>query len=786
MKPSYVCIDNSGSTSGSRSYWSKVHNLVEQTHKENPNCIYILWNTDATVVHHQKLTNVFAPVPSGGGTSPECFAKLLDKEVATCTIITDGEIPHSNVDRVDEYLTRKKITFEKVNVYLLADKCDVSVVAPFIRSTDFKIYTNENIEAPMVTSSTKSVFDVKAYYDQPQKFIDEFATINSTIYAANVGQINQQLRNDLLDLQKNLLKFISNETYDVDEFAAIRTLLINAKQTESEPKVSKHFQKEAMMWMKGNIDDTSNQTNLASDVEQRINRLVKICDGTKNYSLSNFTPQRLVRSDVVQDADLGEIPLTQAPNQWECPIMLSDDTPCLMVLEGRAITNGWEKGLINSLLTNPFMLLQNGWMKEMIAQRLDLSIGVNALGEIMKSPNPRSPYSRKDICGGFVFTDHKAALKANTFCLSKLLFDDTKFAGNVQLYLCVLYVIISEHERYKELRPIVWTYLKNELQTKKTYITLSGLPIYPVIQAPVDIALWYCINSAKILGSNHEGNRLKAFASQSKYMMQIVDELGLWYNKRAVTYEATIYKTLYWMFDAERSWKCKPHLGDWRLQLRAHFQNSIRVAERIVLVNGKATEESKPGRLQPEFLNEVPIIILVALAEKVDLSKKWTEVELDIFNLKGLRYDVVTDKYNSVYKGVPVPICKSTMRPWTIDRTDHVYWKEKVKQIYGEDKFISGCNELLKYTYKYNCYPTKDEFIFFLSAKYKILPSYIKTCVDSVFEDYKEIMKEVPIEKFIRIAKASQDITNRMQMEGLNTMGEAKVAEWKLKQIPFV
>jgi hypothetical protein len=118
-KPSIVCIDNSGSTSGSRMI-SQKNSFETLTPMLQFNSI-IAWNTTA-----REVTNV-SSITSGGGTDPRSFLPLLkDKSYGSLVIYTDGEIDNRTMEQFAKD-AQNVITDIPVIIFFTVDNIDVTI-----------------------------------------------------------------------------------------------------------------------------------------------------------------------------------------------------------------------------------------------------------------------------------------------------------------------------------------------------------------------------------------------------------------------------------------------------------------------------------------------------------------------------------------------------------------------------------------------------------------------------------------------------------------------------------
>lgn len=90
-------------------------------------------------------------------------------------------------------------------------------------------------------------------------------------------------------------------------------------------------------------------------------------------------------------------------------------------------------------------------------------------------------------------------------------------------------------------------HLIRRLQSGVTNVTLSGLAIEPVVKAPIDIALWYCIASPHVitnLSTTAEDacNRLRGLNAGAWHVLKLVELLKYPYH-HGTQHQIELYQT---------------------------------------------------------------------------------------------------------------------------------------------------------------------------------------------------------------------------------------------------
>jgi len=781
-----IYIDCSGSTGGSRSYWNKVKVIIDQARKDYTEVRYFFWDNNAYKVSRLDVNNRIMKMTGGGGTSPSCFAS--EKKLPALSdviIITDGQVSEGEVTKCDKIINGRQfnsmtIYFEQTSSY---GGMNLTVSAPFTRNC-YKVRIEVG-NTTLAEGSTSNIIDLDIYQNNPELFLKESEQILKTIVLQNMGKVNTNLRNSLLELQKNLLRYISTSAgADADsEYDQVREYLESGQKDKALIKLRQII--------------SSADTSMAKRVETIIQELIKQCSGQGGFGFEILEPGRLTRAAAVKPITAEELPQTEnVANIFECPISMDNDNPVLLINALAPVLSGLEKGYVEAILTNPFMILNDPKLVEKIKNRIDHIIGFTSTKELFTRGNVVSPFTRNPISCALiceVSSETNKFNKAMNFTLANIFFG-SKLVGQSEIWLSVLYLAIrdipyiSENEEFSRT---LKAYVIGRLTTGKTNITLSGLPIEPMIKAPIDIALWFCVNSMEVMDliNNPEDdarNRLRSFGESSRHLLELVDIFEYPYDRVWTEKQLKFYKAFAWMMNQEKDHtQFVNGVPNWRNLLRAQYQNSITLDNKVILLDGPAV--IRPAL--PDF--GIKLKYWLALAALVDKTKTTNSIMIPT-NLQGLPIPEPTVNYGypemseEVIKS-PTIICSKTMRPFVIDHKHHKHWKECSEKLYGPiDKQISNFNYFIQYVMEKNSYPTQKEFIFYTAAKQAnrevnkmdTLPAVTMIFIPGLFSNYEDVLgkdfKDVPVATFKRLAFQSMREEDRKKLDGsiLESMSE--------------
>lgn len=754
----YLLIDYSGSTGGEAAYWNYASKLIS----ENPDATYVIWDTEAQIISRSAVQKIADKRQGNGGTQPQCFIKLIP-EKSNLILLTDGQISTSDVDKCEKILNGRMFTKVDVHFYKTSGEVNLSVSTPLTRKTKYRMYLDGKI---LAEGSSIEAIDLNPYFNNPEKFVDESDNLLKQIIMQNLGKTNTSLRDELLKLQKNMLNYIATSNSSDNKFGNLRELLSDGQYDDS------------IKLMKEVI--SKGDTSLGKQIEKIIQEMIAQCSGSNNFSLNILEPGRLTRATVLDKITVEEIPKTEHYSAFECPIFFEHDIPLCLIKTGPPVFFDVEKNYLDNIMTNPFLVLNDSNLAERVKNRIDHLIGFDAGKSLFANANVKSPMSRELISSALVLGNDTTHSTATNFALADIFFGK-KLVGQSELWLSVLYFIIKQITYLSEdiqFMKVLESNLIYRMKSCNTNITLSGLPIEPLLKCPMDLAIWYCVASPLIVSNKSETddarNRLRSFGSSVRYLLELVELLGYPYNKSWTTYQLSLYRVFAWMMNEEKN------CTQWRKLIRSQYQNSMTLEDgkTLIILDGPAL--NKPSL--PSNCEGVPIVDLRDLMNLVSQNRTTNSVMIPIdFNERKcmkLKYEV-NYGYPEIVEDVPVKISPRTMRPYVIDLKLRKHWTICSEKIYGPlDKQISNDNYFIRYVDEYHCYPSKREFYLYIESKQanrlgnpvSTLPKMIAVFIDSLFQDYEEVLgvnfNKVPSSKFKELASNSRKEDIRGLLDG--------------------
>lgn len=722
MANNYLCIDYSGSTGGSKSYWQYVKNLVEKKgdHK------IILWDDMAVPVNKENAMKIVNSMTGNGGTQPQCLIPHLP-EKSSVVIVTDGQISGTDVSTCDSLLSEREFSNVEMHFVKTGGSMDLSVVAPFTRKTSYTIYKDGDI---LSTGSTAKLFDLTEYYDNPQKFIDDSEKLLQQVTISTMGKPNIPLRNSILNLQENLLRFISKIKSENSDFTSLRNLLTNQKYEESLACLKR-------------IIDASTGNDIAKQVDRIIQALINQCANPKTFDFTLLKPSRLLRAEVVQSV-VAEEELPKIKNYegtYECPIMFDVDSPCCLIRKGPPVLDGLDNSYLNNLMANPLLLLEDNNLKLKLKNRFDHVFGLEAVNVLFGNGEVVSPITRSEISCVLTFGLDATHKKSTKYTLANLFFGQ-KLAGALDLWLSVVYFAMWEIPYLASNNDFMTQFslhLIDRLKKHSTRITLTGLSIEPMLTCPFDLAIWYCIVSPLLVNPNSICNRLREFGPTAVYLTKLLDLLGYPYDKDFTSNRIRLYTVFNWMMRQENN-----NNHEWRKAIRSIYQNSMLLSDgTIVMLDGAATTARLPAVCQNLTHRE-----LIALSKLVDRTKKREFINIPMELDCDIPAPVFNYKYNDDIPDHKVHISPKTLRPYCYDKTNKLPWEDSCVKVYGQvNDVLSGNAYFIKYIQEKLQYPTKESLIKYMATKQEnklvpkdTLPTDVEAFVDNIFERYEEVL----------------------------------------------
>ncbi|KAI3633462.1 hypothetical protein MIR68_008409 [Amoeboaphelidium protococcarum] len=759
-------IDYSGSTGGCAEYWNYVRSVVGNDKQSS----YFFWDTQCSAATRQEVSERCDRKHGNGGTSPHCIVSDISSD-SQVLIITDGQVPASEVVRCDEALAGRKFQYVEVHFVGGEQQMNLSVSAPFTRNVQkFRLVLNGKV---LDEGSTSASIEFDEYFGHPDKFLLDFDDIYKRVSRKFLGQYDEPMRNKLLNLQSDLLKCASQMQSDSSGkgWDELRSLL-NSKQYEQ--SIAKLRAKIAAADM-----------SMAQKLGQSFEMLLQCCSPQANFSFNNLQPGRLSRAQISQRVEAEDLVETENKTGFECPIMYDQESaPVLGIKAGDGILKDLSKDYLDAIFNCPLLILNDDSLVNKLKERFDMVLSLEAFKGISAfNHQTKSPMTGAQLSCVLPTGDHPSHLSATVYCLANL-FLGSKLVGLPVLYLYVVYRVLGQ-VRYiaenKEFMDAMRSCVMDRMLKANTYITLTGQVVEPMIKAPVDIAVWYCVVSARLhtkkdcdgSDSDDARNRLRSFGAASQYLVDIVDNLFQYpFEKEWTLKRLALYRAFAWMMKQE-----KERNTQWRDVIRAQHQNHIILSDgSIIFLDGKAPSDKPKLPFENLSVQEVYGLSLIVDAGKTvntvmipdNIRRELPAAVKNYGYPEGLTQEQIT--YSP-------KVCPTTLRPFLVDQVSHKPWKLNAESVYGPlDKQLCVNSYFTRYVWAFKQYPTRDCLIKFMAQKQSTrldakdtLPQYVVQFVDAIFKSYHAVLgdnfQNIPADQFIKRTIDSVSIVKREQIE---------------------
>ena len=258
-------------------------------------------------------------------------------------------------------------------------------------------------------------------------------------------------------------------------------------------------------------------------LENKLAYLISLCGDLRGqYSLDQIKSNKMATA---QEAVPGELDSTQrlaqlSKNPIECPIIMQEDVPQILVDSCEPFLLAVEKSIVNDINACPLRLLNYPLLKAKFKARLSNFTGVKYCDRLGKNP-----FTQNRLLGAIPLGTHKSHITVGNRTIAKLV-SGGKVMGNLNLYFAVIWILINE-DQIEYLKPIkanVAEHLVFRLKNTKTMASMCGLSQLCTTSINSDIALWYCVNSG-CLNSPAEKDTFRFHLYNLQHMLKLLQLL---------------------------------------------------------------------------------------------------------------------------------------------------------------------------------------------------------------------------------------------------------------------
>jgi len=733
---SIIFIDNSGSVNNNELYWNEVNKILELNNIKE----YYLWNSDITKTTKDDISKSIINKIGLNGTIISNVAKqIIDNNYydENIIIITDGEVNMKEVNLSETLLENKKINL--IECYIISEQneenLNVSVPLAFMRNGNSKLYiSNTNDTLKLIKNI--NIEDFELLNDiTVENLLDNYDKIYDLLNIKNMGKNGlPEIKEKLIKIRNEYIK-ISNKKLNKNDGVMVKEHLLN-----------ENYEEALKLLNKIENDFKNNEDN---SYYSKFNKLLSLCDDRSllGYALYQKVNNAKKTEDINPDEDIN-----LDNYKFEDPILFDIDVPQLILLDDEVpLLND---KLLKQLIENPLSILNNEEIKNKISKRIGHCLGVKISNKL-----EYDPYTRKRIIGTIPLTiDNKQHLKVGSNSLYKL-FTNGKIIGNSSLYYIIIWKIINENkcEYLNEQLNYINNHLKYRIQNSTTYISMQGLPEFNRTIVPLEVSMYYIINSCLInmtIFKMHLFNiNILVDIITNIFNYKINDDVLKYINIMMVS-SSMLKLYNYNKYNFNNKLKC--------------LTNTYSIVNNLYIHNDEeiSEEEYNNQNIFPKYYNNLTkneLLYIASFVIKYNTSNIPYTTKL-IYNYeftKSWNYDVLNIKM--------MDISLKTFRPYYVEN-----WKELAeKEVNIDVKYqMSGYNDYIR------CYLKYKKFVSFEEYKYYVYKKYNKPVHINISNIYNEIfMSYIFVKNYIEENKLNYNDVKQILLKSCKIEDRMKIQD---------
>lgn len=757
--------DYSLSTLHNKKYFDEANVVLENfelKHKDDEK-IYLLWGNTWQIVSKNELDYIYRTMKAEGyDTQPKNIPIYIKKmcdlsKVIDLTIITDGQIYKEAIAKCAAY--NFGIKYKSIQAHSIGANLDISVFAPFAPNTkitlnidgesktfdtftDFEYDTitldNLNEKSEELTSYIKLKF--VASNKDLFKAIDE-STNDNTLkekYKKDVLRVQQKVVQDLKDTERRLLKEARNLDKDIQKLDL----------TSKNGKVLIDI-------LKKELSKTENL--LIKKIHNVFSGLISyIQNDDKDLDLKKQIKFEARKENGIDEEENDKPEIYNLENVQEC------ESIDLITLENIRIPSISlnKSDYLENIMKDNYQFFQTILMCPLFIKKVDLGAILEVDTFIKLWENGKIGPYREEMIGSII--PHKQYDEYNDISISHaMLFGKRAPKQFYSLIYFVIFKIMEQNDRFKELLPQMEKYALYRIETGTGYLELRNTPLDSNKIVPLGVACYYCVELSSLMYADDKDKYtkegLRAYFNISEYLIEIVKKLGYDLNED---------------FIKKRAFICK----------YGNILSKMDHKNALLYVCDYFFERTENGFLTSKLKKNVNFDMITAFLRKRDMVPlNYKNINLETLN----KYLILS--YHFVEKE-EILLCEKTFRPFYIIDGDTYVVKlidclyevliEKneivIKKFTGNldySKLLSLKKMYINYVIGKNKYPTLEEFRkHILDEKnmygdcVRLFPENVEKDINSTWMSYQQF-KNVNMVDFISTGIKTIPIEERKILE---------------------
>jgi hypothetical protein len=477
-----IAVDDSGSTGYISEYWEAVERIAIPAIVSHPDATILLWDDAVLKVDEKGLRDRIVALEGRGGTSPSTVVQYLLSEsilsIDYLLIITDGVIDPSEIPTLKIGVEAIKIA--SVDVHCIGDEShmNLTIAAPFVRSSKCRLYRNEVLMREVDTSRLPEEMEMAC---DPDYAIRHGREVIESARIAGLGTGDSEIQSKLELVGKKLLEKATAQKIDRQKFYDLYA------KKDHEGAFAYLDREVGLNWQTLGASQSFSQsaTNYVSS--------------TQDYGYIGPSPKlALASTSSCSSTTPPEVYFKETKHKFECPVLFDTDTPILLIANGPPV--------ISTALPHqkfPLRSRKDVMMISRVVARIDHAFGSTALAAMVKPGiTLLSPLTRREIVDCIPLDPSQ--IKAREAAITRLFFGDGPIAGSYVMWEALLYCIIRDNIPYlvqnTGIMSMLAKSLSERMRTDEVPMMLYKSEHLPSITGPMEIALWYCLMTKHLPG----------------------------------------------------------------------------------------------------------------------------------------------------------------------------------------------------------------------------------------------------------------------------------------------
>jgi hypothetical protein len=810
-----IAYDCSGSTSYKEKYHQLSAMIVDNVYKTTPanQVRIVLWDHEARDCTREVLRKMNTRLEGRGGTCPKKVASALlsrkHQNGIRLVIISDGEVDTKEVDDAEREMKNvPRALLRSVEVHLIGRVVNRSVSCVFTRGCPHQVSVYDDSgeivpeQSSVVTVEDLGLIENLACLQTIADIEEKLPAIERAVNSRVMGTHgDRQLADALIQMRKRVVALMSKEQSMhpvVSRFVAHVRAGEMDQALETCRLVTRAYFKPELIEL---------------DLESKVSRLVSAAQGSLR-SVFDAQGVRTIKVERAYDAfqeKVEEVTPTDTKGTFPCPLTLEDEADVvLMIASGDGgILCDVDVKIADSCIQCPLNALGYPAVRDAILHRIDNAVSLKSVQESLRHTGSsfldQSPFTRRPLEGGLVLGQRAEHAKASDWTIARTIHPSAKVLGNLDLWFAVIYFLIESNWKDKfdrlgeEVLDQMRKHLVWRLKNRTSFASLTGLSHVVTTTLPLDVCCWFTLSSGMAMGKDlvPAADPLRGHVFHSGFLQNLCAMADLDLPPGLEEHCARL-KVLFHML----SW-CKRDDAEFKDAIRALYQNHVVIQvkqvdpvvvlrevytpKRYVFIDGPVSPADRDLAIEslPSTYQCLPVETIVALSKLVAPRMTSSCIYLPFNGPETKSLPVVKEYWgiDTVPDDLSVPICPTTLRPFTVDPNLKVPWAEAAKKRYkvqDRSKLLSTYKWVEEFVNKYSMYPDNLEtFLVFVYNRVIIcrddrtvkgpdtLPiSTVEQC-EQTLKDYAEYMSNMEVATFKEILVKSRPLDARAHRESL-------------------